>query len=105
MNIKFEYGTEEFLASYHLKPDFKLYVNDKVYYIEHLGRMDDIGYRERWLKKFEIYKNLGLADVLITTSESEEITDVEENIKKMIEDIVSNKLQKTEGFSYHHYEI
>ncbi|MGF3573643.1 MAG: ATP-dependent DNA helicase [Candidatus Bathyarchaeia archaeon] len=106
MNIKFEYGIEEFLASYHVKPDFKLHVNGKVYYIEHLGRMDNIGYRERWLKKFDIYKNqLGIADILITTSESEEITDVEENIKKMIEDIISDKLQKTEGFSYHHYEI
>jgi exodeoxyribonuclease V alpha subunit len=105
MNIKFEYGVEEFLPSHHLKPDFKLYVNDKVYYIEHLGRMDNIGYRERWLKKFEIYKRLGIADVLITTTESGEISNVEENIKKIIEDIKLNRLRKTEGFSYHHYEI
>jgi hypothetical protein len=67
--------------------------------------MDNIGYRERWLKKFEIYKNLSIADTLITTTESEEITDVEENIKNMIKDITSNRLRKTEGFSYHHYEI
>jgi hypothetical protein len=105
MNIKFEYGIEEFLPSHHLKPDFKLYVNDKVYYIEHLGRMDNIGYRERWLKKFEIYKRLGIADILITTTESGEISNVEENIKKIIEDIKLNRLRKTEGFSYHHYEI
>ncbi|MEN3016350.1 MAG: AAA family ATPase [Candidatus Methanosuratincola petrocarbonis] len=107
MNIKFEYGIEDFLASYHLKPDFKLHVNGKIYYIEHLGRMDNIGYRERWGKKFETYKNqLGIADILITTSESEEITDVEGNIKKMIEDILSDKLKKTGEFpSYHHYEI
>jgi exodeoxyribonuclease V alpha subunit len=106
MNIKFEYGIEDFLHSHHLKPDFRLYVNDKVYYIEHLGRMDNIGYRERWLKKFEIYKNqLGIADNLITTSESEETTNIEENIRKLIEDVMANKLKKTVGFSYHHYEI
>jgi len=105
MNIKFEYGIEDFLHSHHVKPDFRIYVNDKIYYIEHLGRMDNVGYRERWLKKFEIYKNLGIAGILITTSESEEITDVEENIKKMINDIMSGNLQKTEGFSYHHYEL
>ncbi len=67
--------------------------------------MDNIAYRERWLKKFEIYKNLGIADILITTSESEEVTNVEKNIKKIINDILSDNLQKTEGFSYHHYEI
>ena len=106
MDIEFEYGVPEFLAEHHLKPDFKIHVNDKVYYIEHLGRMDNIGYRERWFRKFEIYKNqLGIADILITTSESEEITDVEENVKKIIEDIKSDRLRKTEGFSYHHYEI
>jgi len=106
MDIGFEYGPKDFLAEYHLKPDFKLPINGKVYYIEHLGRMDNIGYRERWLKKFEIYKNqLGIADILITTSESEETTDVEENVEKIIEDIKSDKLLKTEGFSYHHYEI
>jgi exodeoxyribonuclease V alpha subunit len=105
LDIRFEYGSKELLHPHHIIPDFKIYVDGKFYYIEHLGRMDDIGYRERWFKKFEIYKRLGIADIVITTTESGDISNVEDNIKKIIEDIKLNGLRKTEGFSYHHYEI
>jgi len=105
LDIEFEHGPKEFLAEYHVVPDFKLRINDKDYYLEHLGRMDNLGYRERWLRKFETYKKLGIADVMITTTESEEKSDVEKNIKRIIDDIKSNKLRQTEGYSYHHYEI
>jgi hypothetical protein len=49
---------------------------------------------------------LGLADKLITTSESEEKSDIEGNVKKIIEDIKSKRVKRTEGsYSLHHYYI
>ena len=105
LDIEFEHGPKEFLAEYHVVPDFKLHINDKDYYLEHLGRMDNLKYRERWLRKFETYKKLGIADIMITTTESQEKTDVEENVKKIIDDLKSGRLRQTEGYSYHHYEI
>jgi hypothetical protein len=52
-----------------------------------------------------VYQKLGLVDRLITTSEGEEKTNIEENIKKIIADLKSGRLQKTEDYSEHHYEI
>jgi len=88
-----------------MKPDFRLRINDHAYYIEHLGNMNNQSYRERWLRKLQIYKNLGLAETLITTSESQDSADIEENVKKIIQDIKLNQLKKTQGYSLHHYEI
>lgn len=106
IGIDFEYGPEEFLQEYHLKPDFKLFINDKVYYWEHLGLMTNISYRERWYKKLKIYRKIGIIETLITTSESEEKSNVEQNVKKILNDINSMNLRETEGgYSAHHYFI
>jgi exodeoxyribonuclease V alpha subunit len=105
LGVKFEHNTKEFLAEHRVVPDFKLFLDNKVYYLEHLGGMGNLSYRERWFKKFAIYKKIGIADVLITTSEGEEKSDVEQNVKKIITDIKADKLKSTEGYSYHHYEI
>lgn len=105
LDIEFEYGPKEFLSEYRIKPDFRLQINGQTYYVEHLGNMNNQSYRERWLRKLAIYKDLGLINVLITTSESEENTDIDENVKKLIKDVKSNQIKKTEGYSMHHYEI
>jgi exodeoxyribonuclease V alpha subunit len=105
LGVDFEAGPKEFYAEHHMVPDFKLHVNDKIYYLEHLGNMGNLSYRERWLRKFPVYQKLGLVDRLITTSEGEEKTNIEENIKKIIADLKSGRLQKTEDYSEHHYEI
>lgn len=85
--------------------DFKLSIDNDTYYIEHLGRMDKKSYRERWYRKLETYKKLETIDSLITTTESEDKTGLEENVRRIIENIRQGKLQKTEGYSCHHYEI
>lgn len=105
LGVDFEAGPKEFYAEHHMVPDFKLHVEDKAYYLEHLGNMGNLSYRERWLRKFPVYQKLGLVDRLITTSEGEEKTNIEENIKKIIVDLKSDRLQKTEDYSKHHYEI
>ncbi|MDK2876625.1 MAG: hypothetical protein PWQ22_1035 [Archaeoglobaceae archaeon] len=105
LGIEFEYEPEE-LMSHHILPDFKITVQGITYYLEHLGNMDNLAYRERWFKKLEIYKKLGLEDRLITTSEAKVISDPSQNIKKIVEDIKAGKLKYTEGsYSIHHYEI
>ena len=106
LDVEFEHGTKEFLAEYHLIPDFKLKIDDETYYIEHLGRMDKQSYRERWFRKLKTYEKIGIIDRLITTSESEERTDVDENIKNIVKDLKTKKLKNTEGaYSRHHYQI
>jgi len=106
LGIDFEYEPKDFLREYHVKPDFKFFINNEAYYLEHLGIMTDVGYRERWIHKFEIYKKIGIVDRLITTSEKQEKSDVENNLKRIIDDIKSNKLRKTDGgYSKHHYYI
>lgn len=105
LGIEFEYEPEE-LMSYHILPDFKITVQGITYYWEHLGNMDNLAYRERWFRKFEIYKELGLGDRLITTSEAKVKSDPSQNVKKIVEDIKAGKLKYTEGsYSIHHYEI
>jgi exodeoxyribonuclease V alpha subunit len=105
LGVIFEAGPKEFYAEHHMIPDFKLEIDDKTYYFEHLGNMNNLSYRERWLRELPNYQKLRLMDNLITTSESEDTTNIEENIKSIIEDLRSGKLKKTEDYSQHHYEI
>jgi exodeoxyribonuclease V alpha subunit len=105
-NVEFEYEPKEFFEEHHIVPDFKLTIDGETYFIEHLGNMNNPSYRNRWFQKFEIYKKLGISDKLITTSESEEISDVEGNVKKIINDIKAKHIKTTEGsYSQHHYYI
>jgi predicted nuclease of restriction endonuclease-like RecB superfamily len=105
-SVDFEYEPKEFFEEYHIIPDFKLTVDGEIYYVEHLGNMNNPSYRNRWLQKFEIYKKLGIAENLITTSESEEKSNIEMSIRKIINDIKSRKITITEGgYSQHHYYI
>ena len=104
-DVEFEYAPKEFLTEYRIKPDFKLRIADQVFYLEHLGNMNNLNYRERWLRKLPIYKDLGLMDNLVTTSESEEKTDIDENIRCVIDNMKREQLRKTQGYSHHHYEI
>ncbi|RLI72361.1 hypothetical protein DRO97_08970, partial [Archaeoglobales archaeon] len=78
-----------------------------VFYWEHIGLLSNEWYKDRWFKKFGIYKKLGIVDVLITTSESEESPgDIEKEISKIIDDLKKGNLKLTEGsYSKHHYVI
>jgi exodeoxyribonuclease V alpha subunit len=106
LNVEFEYEPKEFYEEHHIIPDFKIIVEGETYFLEHLGNMNNPSYRNRWFQKFEIYKKLGIADKLITTSESEEKSDIEGNVKKIIYDIKSKQIRTTEGdYSQHHYYI
>lgn len=105
--IKFEYEPMKFFEEYRIIPDFEVFIDGRTYYIEHLGNMKNPSYKNRWLQKFEIYKEkLQISEILVTTSESEEVSDIERNIKQIIEDMKANSLKQTEGgYSDHHYFI
>jgi exodeoxyribonuclease V alpha subunit len=106
LNVEFEYESKEFYEEHHIIPDFKITVEAENYFLEHLGNMNNPSYRIRWFQKFEIYKKLGIADRLITTSESEEKSDIEGNVKRIIYDIKSKQIRRTEGgYSQHHYYV
>ena len=105
LDVEFEYEPND-LRDYGIIPDFKIVVDGKQYFIEHLGLFDKEVYRRRWEIKRSIYEKLGLLDQVITTSEPREGNiDVEGAIKKIINDIRRGKLIETRsGFpSKHHY--
>lgn len=106
LGIEFEHGTEEF-HDYHIKPDFKIYLDSGTYYWEHLGLLSKQRYKNRWFYKLNIYKQIGIDDILITSSESIEYTgDVETIVKEIVNDMKAGSLKYTEGsYSKHHYEI
>ena|GEM_PF-1000912 len=105
LGIEFEYEPRD-LEEHGIIPDFKVVMNGKVFYIEHLGLLDKEIYRGRWETKRRIYEKLGLLGHVITTSEPKEGNiNIEYIIKKIIDDIKSGKLMETKtGFpSKHHY--
>lgn len=105
MGIEFEYEPKDF-QEHNIIPDFKLYINEDVYYLEHLGNMNNRRYRNRWNEKIEIYKRLGVIDMLVTTSEKNVASNVENGIRQMINDIMIKQLKDTlYSYSKHHYEL
>jgi len=103
LGVDFEYEPMELYEKTRMKPDFKI---NGEYYLEHLGYMQNEGYRKRWNKKFEVYKKLGLADKLITTTESSNSPNFENNLAEIINDIKKNKLKQTlSNYSEHHYNL
>jgi predicted nuclease of restriction endonuclease-like RecB superfamily len=104
-DIHFEYECSDFLDKYHFLPDFKFKINGKCYYLEHLGNIN-IRYSNRWNWKKDVYIKLCYGDNLITTSEKEDSSNVNDTIKQIIEDIKCNRLRKSIGsYSNHHYEL
>jgi exodeoxyribonuclease V alpha subunit len=105
-DIKYVYEPEDFYQEYRIWPDFKVLLDERQYYIEHLGDMEHISYRERWNKKWQKYQQLGITDIVITTAESKDKSDVNANMKKLIGDMRTGSLKSTKGCpSNHHYEI
>ena len=107
LGVEFKYEPSD-LRDYGIIPDFKVVVDRKQYFIEHLGLLDKEVYRRRWEIKRKIYEKLGLLDQVITTSEPREGNiDVEGTIKRIINDIRRGKLIETKsGFpSKHHYVL
>ncbi len=106
LGIEFIYEPEDFTAEYHIKPDFKIFLENGEFYWEHLGLLNNELYKNRWFKKYKIYEKLGVTDFLITTSEGKELGDIETQIQNIIGDLKSGNLKITEGsYSKHHYEI
>ena len=107
LDVEFKYEPSD-LRDHGIIPDFKVVVDGKQYFIEHLGLLDKEVYRRRWEIKRRIYEKLGLLDQVITTSEPMEGNiDVEGTIKRIISDIREDKLMETKsGFpSKHHYVL
>ena len=106
IGVNFDYEPRDFLQEYHVKPDFKLIIDDETYYIEHLGIMKSQNYRERWFAKFKIYQKIGIENNLISTTEDAEKTGIEDNIRRIVDDIKSKNIKNTKGdYSLHHYRI
>ena len=105
IGVKLEYEPNDF-KEYGIIPDFKVMIDGKVFYIEHLGLLDKEWYSQRWEAKRKIYEKLKLLDQVITTSEPKEASiAVEETIKRIVNDIRKNNLVKTKDGhpSKHHY--
>ena len=107
LGVEFEYEPND-LRNYGIIPDFKIVVNGKLYFIEHLGLLDKEVYQRRWEIKRRVYEKLGLLEQVITTSESREgSVNVEETIKRIINDIRDGSIIEVKDGrpSKHHYPL
>jgi exodeoxyribonuclease V alpha subunit len=106
-DVEYIYEPDDFYQEFRIWPDFKLNVDGKSYYLEHLGDMTHKPYKDSWFKKWQIYnEKLCIGDIIITTEERKEKSNIDAGIKKIIKDIKSSNLAETRGaYSYHHYQI
>ena len=108
-NFTFEYEKEYQTNNnkFNIHPDFFIKMNDgRYYYWEHLGMLTDPTYRKNWRERFEIYKNNGDYERVITTDELNGISD--ERIESVIHNIINNKITgKTNSVEYsqNHYSL
>lgn len=104
--VALEYEPRDFLNEYRVLPDFKFEIDGAEYYLEHLGHMRNKVYQNRWIQKYDIYERIGIGDNLITTSESDQASDIEQNLFQVVSDIKAKVLKVTSGsYSKHHYVI
>lgn len=108
--IEFEYErklqcvTQDQNRHIDIQPDFTITIDGTEYYLEHLGMLDNNGYRKMWDLKRETYKFNGLADRLVTTDDLHGIQN--ECIDNLLGDITKQKLAVTANscYSLHHYK-
>ena len=62
IRIPYEYEKPLPLENTTYYPDFTLFVNDKVYYLEHLGMLTDAKYRSDWRRKRLAYNRNGIIE-------------------------------------------
>ena len=105
LGIEFEYEPELRVNNMIIKPDFKIHIGGREFYWEHLGLLDKEFYKNRWFRKYEIYRKIGLEDSLITTSETKEPKDIENQIKNIIADLKNKPKITKSNYSKHHYEL
>lgn len=69
--IEFQYEERLYYNENQWKePDFTIKHNGKTWYLEHLGLLDNENYNENWQEKKQIYKDLGVFENVLTTTES-----------------------------------
>lgn len=90
--VDFKYEEKLFYNPTNWKePDFTLRINGITYYWEHLGLLGDEEYNEDWIEKKEIFKQLGIFDRVITTTESAVLSSVANKIiNKLTTNLPSN---------------
>lgn len=92
--------------SFNIHPDFTIITNDdRTIYWEHLGMLDVRKYYKDWQRRKQDYIEEGNWDYVITSDDLEGVNG--EKIQKVIDDIRTNKLKKTDDskFSRHHYAL
>lgn len=90
-----------------IKTDFTIYVNDKIWYLEHLGLLSQRKYAWTWSNlKTKTYQDVGIWDNVITTDERNGInpTKIEALIDNIIKDTVTTE-DKYDQYSNHHFYL
>jgi hypothetical protein len=118
MEAKKKLGTEQFQFTYEsmpmvnhqtvpIKTDFTIHYSGKTYYWEHLGRLNEKSYAQKWKEiKLPTYQKFGMIDRLITTDELNGINPAK--IEEVIQDILKGTLNSSNGdsrYSNHHYSL
>ncbi|MEI4828659.1 hypothetical protein WAX78_04240 [Bacillus sp. FJAT-53711] len=65
--IEYDYEKELIISNgKKIYPDFTLYKNDEIYYLEHVGMLHNQQYAERWLTKKNLYDHQYPSQLLVT---------------------------------------
>jgi exodeoxyribonuclease V alpha subunit len=108
-NFKFAYEEKPVIdgKEISIKTDFTIYVNNKVWYWEHLGLLGQRKYTWIWQNvKKPTYSAAGIFNQIITTEESSGVipNKIESLIELMIKDEVATE-DKYNQYSNHHYYL
>lgn len=83
-----------------LLPDFTIFINDKIYYIELLGKMNEVKYRDRQYEKLAKYNQggyiLGEKLVYIDVTDGIELP----RIKALLQGIIAGKIPESIFYGY-----
>lgn len=118
MKKRDELGNEKFNFDYEVKPvvndeevniktDFTVYTNNKTWYWEHLGLLNQKKYTWTWKElKTKTYKEAGIWNQVLTTDERNGISPskIEEIINLIVNDEVGTE-DKFKQYSNHHYYL
>jgi len=94
MKIKFHYELPLRISEHQFyHPDFTFYIKGKVYYYEHLGKMQDPEYVANWKKRLQMYHAMGIRenDRLFITREDGNGLDLEE-IARQLQKFIESKV-------------
>lgn len=92
--------------SFQFHPDFTIFYKNKIFYLEHLGMLNNSQYRRDWFERRDVYKSQNDLDKIITTDEVDGISDAQ--IDMLVNALISEDMSffnETTPYSPRHISL